>query len=136
MILPTLPSALLELALNDLIQVENDPRYRVHMGYWHHPANFDNTCMVCFGGAVLAKSLHFPIKSNLDLLDDVPEENRNQISALDWARNSCWPDFFIALGHDPDHGALMTDITPYEDDPDDFKHDMRVAIDILKENGL
>lgn len=136
MILPTLPSALLELALNDLIQVENDPRYRVHMGYWHGRYITADTCAVCFGGAVLAKSLGVPPDERIDVLDTVPLHNRKQISALDYARSGWWSDFFIDLGYDSDNGDLMTDVTPYDEDPELFKHDIRVAIGILKENNL
>lgn len=133
MILPTLPSALLELALNDLIQVENDPRYRVHMGYWHNPSD---TCAVCFGGAVLAKSLGVSPDERIDILDTVPLHNRKQISALDHARGGWWYGFFGDLGYDLDNADLMTDVTAYDEDPEMFKHDIRVAIGILKENDL
>ena len=37
MSLPNQPSELLKLALNDLEQVENDPRYDINMGEWHYP---------------------------------------------------------------------------------------------------
>lgn len=69
-ILPTKPSALLRLALEDLEAVEADKKYKVAMGKWHEP---NGACKVCLAGSVLAKTLQVP--RNLDLSYDYDDEN-------------------------------------------------------------
>jgi hypothetical protein len=58
----TLPNTLwelLEVALNDLAAVEQDPHYEVHMGVWHDGGiAAPGACGVCLAGAVMAKRLH------------------------------------------------------------------------------
>lgn len=55
--LPTVPSQLLRLALDDLRKVERSKRYAVDMGSWHEPNQYDDkdnrVCAVCFTGALL-----------------------------------------------------------------------------------
>ena len=58
--LPKLPSALLRLAVNDLVKVERSKRYEVAMGDWHTGQCSDDVCHVCLAGSVLAKSLNIP----------------------------------------------------------------------------
>lgn len=70
--LPEKPSALLELALNDLEAVEKLPRYMVDMVDWHQlrtvyimakdglGTESHVVCSVCLAGAVLAVSLKVP----------------------------------------------------------------------------
>lgn len=55
--LPDKLADLLELALDDLTEVEKDPGYRVRMNTWHEPDKHDGlfVCTVCLAGAVLAR---------------------------------------------------------------------------------
>lgn len=56
--LPSLPSALIRLALSDLSKCESDPRYTIDMLTWHE--HIDGTCFVCLAGAVMAQTLSIP----------------------------------------------------------------------------
>lgn len=55
--LPDKPSALIRVAMADLKKCERDPRYTIDMMQWHEFDEMENTCAVCFAGAVMAKSL-------------------------------------------------------------------------------
>jgi len=59
--LPSKPSALITLALNDLRKVERSKNYKVNMEQWHSPRSFISRgdqaiCQVCLAGAVMAKT--------------------------------------------------------------------------------
>ena len=69
--LPSLPSALIRLALNDLLACERDSRYAVDMDDWHWPTTDDRgrkVCRVCLAGAVMAQTLGLP--NDLAIDDD------------------------------------------------------------------
>ena len=56
--LPGKPSELIKLAINDLKEVERDPRYRVDMDQWHRVGMpYDDRCHLCLAGAVMAGQL-------------------------------------------------------------------------------
>lgn len=57
--LPSKPSALIRLAIEDLIAVEQSPKYRVDMESWHRAGIMDDICNVCLAGAVIANSLKY-----------------------------------------------------------------------------
>lgn len=48
-------SALIKLALEDLLKVEASPLYMVDMNEWHRP--YGEQCIVCFAGGVMASRL-------------------------------------------------------------------------------
>lgn len=61
--LPSLPSALLTLALDDLTSVLRQPdRFEVNMEVWHGKGRSGRSklCQVCFAGSVMACSLGLP----------------------------------------------------------------------------
>lgn len=49
------PSELIRVALADLDKCDRDPQYEVYMQDWHSPGE-NGCCLVCFAGAVMAKS--------------------------------------------------------------------------------
>lgn len=78
--LPSKPSALLSLALQDLRACEADNQYVINMSVWHGPSqSYAGVCEVCFVGAVLAKSLHFAphiLVNNVDFWVPDPTTHR------------------------------------------------------------
>lgn len=59
-VLPDLPSEILMVALEDLITVENNPKFKIDMGTWYNPGRYrSDRCLVCHAGAVMACRLDF-----------------------------------------------------------------------------
>ncbi len=54
--LPTLPSALIRVALKDLKTCEEDDNYRINMSRWH-ASDQNGFCEVCMAGAVMAQTI-------------------------------------------------------------------------------
>lgn len=50
-------SEFVRTALNDLKDIETDPRYTVNMEVWHSFDESDNVCHVCLAGAMMASRL-------------------------------------------------------------------------------
>jgi len=79
--LPNNISALLRVAIDDLVKTEADPRYKINMMEWHSPdtepddvVNELSLCQVCFAGAVMAQRLDADINeyyTPTDFGDDV-----------------------------------------------------------------
>jgi hypothetical protein len=72
--LPNNLGELLEVALNDLVKVEQDSDYIVSMPVWHNGADNYNQCCCCLAGSVMAKTLkverkaaYFPFYFNSSL---------------------------------------------------------------------
>ena len=133
MSLPDQPSELLKLALNDLIQVENDPRYDINMGEWHYPR--ETACSVCLAGAVMAGTLDADPGEELSPEDFEQSNDAWKLYALDSARWGDWDEFLKELGldlHAPDElFEELPTVCRYDVDPEQFKADIRQAIDVL-----
>ena len=65
--LPTQPSELIRLALEDLRACERDDRYEVYMTYSHVPV--EGVCHVGLAGAVMAQTLGLPNDLRIDDTD-------------------------------------------------------------------
>jgi len=68
--LPSKLSALLRLAVEDVMVVEQDPRYVLDMDWYHQPSwDFSGqgrvTCRVCLAGAVMVRDLNADISQEL-----------------------------------------------------------------------
>lgn len=131
--LPDKLSDLILVALDDLEKVENDERYTVNMDWWHRSGD---TCLVCLAGSVMAKSLdvspdctRFP--------NDFDDKTEAKLDALNWARVG---DVSYALYHldvpSSDYTSLDREVADYQDDPEQFKADMREIAAALKEQDL
>jgi len=64
--LPSVPSALIRLALSDLKKVEADKRYVVYMDHWHSILSNDRPCTVCLAGSVIAKTIGLDISEIIE----------------------------------------------------------------------
>jgi hypothetical protein len=138
--LPDKLSDLIALALRDLEACEQDPDYKIDMEFWHAPK--DGVCLVCLAGAVLSQScgvekdvkmypsrVDSPIRRKLYVLDAVRcsnmafafyhMEQATGVSVYAWGTKyrSCY-------------------ITPYEQDKDAFKRDLRNLVTGLRKDGL
>ncbi len=131
--LPSLPSALIRLALADLEKCEGDSRYCVVMNtVWHTPSN--NVCYVCLAGAVMAKTLRIPNDRWYS-----PEQSvyRKQLSALDAFRSG-----LIARGLSylsltrPAILPRFIDIPEYCEDREAFHKAMLGLADLLESHSL
>ena len=92
-VLPSVPSALIKLALSDLAACENDPRYDIDMSYWHRPhtrgipfITRKTTCEVCLAGSVMAQTLQCNIDLEVGALDFNSEDTVIRLLALDHFR--------------------------------------------------
>lgn len=130
--LPNKPSALLQLALDDLERCEKDPHYEIYMGEWHSPG--DKHCLVCMAGAVIAKTLECDRFNEVTpcLLD---HDNSQKLRAIDAFRSNDPISAFNYLKIRRTVPPLIY-VTKYMDDPDRFKAQMRENIATLKENRL
>lgn len=141
--LPTTPSALIRLALQDLEACEKDARYYIHMGWWHSPSATDNSveksgCAVCAAGAIMARTLGCSPDQDL-LPDGFDQEVRDALLAVDSLRVGDTRWAFEYLGIDVDFeevGLLGFEITDYSQDPDQFKADMREYAQHLESRGF
>lgn len=132
--LPDKLSDLLDMALDDLREIEKDGRYIVNMHYWHvavHPREDTTKCYVCLAGAVLARKMNHPMVS-LHPDGELPE-NEHKLQAIDHLREGNVDLAFKELGL-PDPGLhLNRDVDWYEDDRVAFTSNLRnLATDLRK----
>jgi hypothetical protein len=133
--LPKKLSACVKLALEDLAKVERSKRYEVHMGYFHEPDTFEfgnDKCVVCFAGAVMAKSLGTS-PDRCVVPDSFDDYNQVRLKALDELRSG---DVEYALGY---MGIRIKNtyvpIPRYDEDRKGFKRGMRKVIKVLEDLG-
>ena len=131
--LPDKLSDLIEVALRDLEAVENDERYTVNMDWWHRPGD---TCLVCLAGSVMAKSLDVsPDRTRYP--NDFDDRTEAKLDVLNWARLG---DVDYALYHldvpQSSYTSFNRSVVDYQDDPEQFKADMREIVAVLKEQDL
>lgn len=134
--LPDKLSDLILVALDDLEKVENDPRYDINMGWWHRPGVYNQKCLVCLAGSVMAKSLGTsPERTRYP--NDFDDKTEAKLDALNWARVG---DVDYALHHldvpQSSYTSFNRSVVDYSDDPEQFKADMREIVAALKEQDL
>lgn len=95
--LPDEPSALIRLALSDLMDVARDPRYRIDMAQWHEPDEQGELCYVCLSGAVAANTLKLPPDRSLSW-DQISDDASNKLTAIDDLRTGEISLAFETLG--------------------------------------
>jgi hypothetical protein len=127
------PSELIELALHDLEVVESMPdKYSVNMAFWH--MSDYGTCEVCLAGAVMAVSLHVPIKTSISNVEDFKPEFAPLLRALNFFRTG-----HIRLGLAVMGISRYFDEVPvcdYAANKEHFKRDMRGMAEFLKSHDL
>lgn len=132
--LPNKPSALITLALDDLNKVERMVGYEVNMGTWHQKFH-DDTCNVCFAGAVISRSL----REARDVYVEpcmYNDDTKYKLYALDNFRQGDCADAFDSLGLSYGAGEPFDrDIPEYCDGRRSFKLAMRKLVRDLKAAG-
>lgn len=145
--LPDKFSDFLELALQDLEDIEMSRFYNVDMGRWHVPSASGVRCTVCLAGAMMARHCGVPIKSRATPSDTDIHSELHGVSAaqfglydeaiLDWLEpedsqvdrlgldTTGWSAVDIH-GYEPD----------YEADPDMWREALEMFIADLREVGL
>lgn len=145
--LPSKPSALIRVALEDLKAVEKDPRYVVAMDDWHHPNVSTFTCEVCLAGAVMAKTLATPLTTEMtpSLFFNEQGNLTDKLHALNDFRTG---DVACALNNLGvltrrrgvqaliDRYEAMSSFPGYAADPAKFKRAMRTMANRLEKIGL
>lgn len=132
--LPSLPSALIRLALSDLSQCEKDPHYTINMNVWHDPEHEDGICHVCLAGAVMAKTLAYPHDRTVlpSITLHYPE-----LSALDHFRTGDISSALRCLHIPLPPGIPMWTHTPiYDEDPAAFHTAMSDLATLLESHSL
>ena len=133
--LPKKPSDLIEIALKDLCAVERDSRYRVNMNTFHEVHY--TRCEVCFGGAVMAKSLKVPTMSDKDPGDLAPRVAA-KILALDHFRDGSVSSGLEQMKLEQRDGVTVEDreIVDYSVNKGKFKKQMAKMASDLRLVGL
>lgn len=146
-VLPKIPSKLLQLAMDDLALIEKDERYTVNMSHWHHSWNsLADRCSVCLAGAVMAMTCKVPFHYFVVSTDYFEIENQRAFEAIDWFRQGSIQDAFDKLGLDMSDGSpartymisngSYAHIPMYQPDPVRFRLAMNVLIYNLEKAGL
>ncbi len=146
--LPDTPSELLTVALDDLKKVERSTRYIVDMEFWHLPTKYaigkygyNNKCVVCLAGAALAKTLKndpgmWIDPGNPDTVSPVQigdnPSDAQKVYALDLFREGEVRQAMERLGYSEFDDLNTRSITPYDENPAQFKRDLRkLARDLM-----
>lgn len=141
--LPDKLSDLIELALNDLAEVERDPRYSVEMWDWHEKK--EDYCSVCLAGAVMAKTLGVPYgKTSFPdyFANEKIERALNAIdrvrigfvgSALHWLNSEMNEDLVSRMNRK--FRIRLGQFQPYSINSDEFKTTMQKIATDLREMG-
>lgn len=128
-LLPSQPSKLLRLALNNLKRVELMPDvYKIDMLLWHSPFP-DGLCRVCFAGCTVAMTFGVNTKQNFTPVKfSIPD--LTVLYALDTIRSGNVRSFIHNLEIEDPQLLKMRDIDiNYHDDPCKFKSEIEQLID-------
>jgi hypothetical protein len=131
--LPDKPSELIRVALEDMRALEEDTRYRIDMGAWHHPGPV--FCHVCAAGAVMARRLGVGPATKTSP-SDFDDETSRKLFALDCFREGQVLIGLIRLDIAPGNYPLDVRITPYEVHREAFYRDMEALAAMLEGVGL
>lgn len=138
--LPDRPSALIRLALADLRAVEQLKSYEVDMGCYHLGQEKEierDKCLVCFAGAVMARTLEVPKTRDADP-DRFDRDTQDKLYALDHFRRGMIELAFDDMGIDLDDKWIPRSVAVahYSHDKKQFKKDMADMADVLESRGL
>jgi hypothetical protein len=135
------PSQLIRIALADLEAVEKSECYDVDMAMWHESWNSSVPCSVCFAGSVMAMTLKVARELSIEpgALPNGDRTLERRMYALNHIRIGDMRAFLDHMDVPKDHPAYSIpdwDVTHYNDDPGEFKVDMRNAASRLESLGL
>lgn len=130
------PSRIIEMALEDLEAVERTPGYVIDMDVWHDPTS-DGRCAVCFAGAVIAHRIGTP-KDVLFECMDCSDALQDRFFALNAFRsgNIRYGLELMRIEDAPATVPQRMQVVEYEDNPTQFKSDMRALAETLRSAGL
>ncbi len=130
--LPDKSSALIRLALADLVKCERSKKYKIDMETWHTP---NSQCAVCLGGAVMAQTFGKG-SGYIGSPTDFPWNTGDKFYALNLFRQGNCDQAFGWLSLERYAGQKFNrNIVEYDDDPTAFKRDMRKLAADLEEAG-
>ena len=128
------PSRVIEMALEDLEAVEDNPKYQINMLFWHDPMD-EGECAVCFAGGVMAMRLGLP--SDKAYCEQFDAATECRLLALNDFRCG---EIYLGLELMGVAAAVSLPsfqcVTRYHDSPTQFKSDMRSLAEMLKKKGL
>lgn len=135
--LPHKMSALIMLALGDLMKVERSKKYTINMGIWHEPDWHQSApCSVCFAGSVMAKTLDTPLDDSR-FPEHFSGHNSAALYALNALRSGSVDSAAAHLGKSERRYAhFCRFITHYSASPKLFRADMRRLAHDLAKAGL
>lgn len=160
--LPSLPSALIRVAIADLKKAERSKDYMVNMGHYHlaSKASYDGetctaepaTCHICLAGAVMAFSLGVPSTVTFAPSEYADDELTDKLYALDHLRCGNLMDGLSKLGVSKTkisatqrvlipkeagkHRSSYYSVPEYEHNKTAFKKEMLALADKLESVGL
>ncbi len=132
-ILPTKPSELIRVALQDLEACEANSIYRINMGRWHGPEEGHPGCAICFAGAVMAQSLGAD-PEKVSRPSGFGTITQNALYALNFFREGCIKAGLTTLGLP----VVMGDreLSYYRGDSVSFQEQMNTLANDFEELGL
>ena len=136
--LPNKLSALITLALADLVKVEKrEDLYEVAMDQTFHENYGGRRCIVCFAGSVMAQTLKLPSECNMSP-SDFDANTTDKLYALDYARQGLISDALERIGVNPDKYFIPStvEVESYDENKTAFKRDMRKLAKNLEKAGL
>lgn len=136
--LPSRPSKLIRVALDDLQKIARSKKYIIDMSSWHSPQeSFDpgipTKCEVCMAGAVMVRELDADITQLL-----VPEDFKeyDALEAINYFRAGRVGSAFAQLGLNPEVGSgFNRAMACFHDDRKAFYKDMNNLAKDLEEAG-
>jgi len=130
--LPSLPSDLLELALEDLKKAEKNPNYKIDMGDWHTPDG--DACSVCMAGAVIG----FTLDAGFEDMNpyDFPKDIQDKLLAINALRKGGVTDAEDWLPALRGKDIANFKVVHYKVNPEKFKSDIQAMIEGLRKYGV
>lgn len=139
--LPNKPSTLIRLAIADLEKIEKNSDYSIDMYDWHVSSDqtHNGLCAVCLAGSVIACSLGKPSFKTV-FPSHFPKKISRKLFALNEFREGYIKDGLRDFGISESKISCLrnkqVDVIDYQDNPKQFKKQMRYIAYNLKRAGL
>lgn len=149
--LPVMPSALLQLAMDDFERAVADPGIRIDMDSWMVRDEEEGICYVCLAGCVMLQTLNLNRENPFLILEqDVSRDVSWRMRAIDEFRqgyvkngvrlllriNTLTKKEREKLESSVDELDTIWDVADYEPTPSIWKRDMQDMINYFKQKGL
>jgi len=145
--LPDLPSELIRVAIEDTKKILEDKHYKLDLRRWHDYDKDDGRCTVCFGGAVMSKSLG--LSPNITAIpSSFSASTARKLSALDCFRSGKLYDGCLMMGIDKDELHMLPlsvfvrciDVDSsgeqFDKSAEEFLSDMETVASVLERNNF